>query len=290
MRRVLAIAALAAGVLMLLAPTAQAVVKKVFTFTGSEQTFTVPDGVHRVALAAIGGAGGDAAGASGGEGAALTGGATVVTPGQTLYIEVGGNGQSQAEGGAGGFNGGGAATGEGGGGGGGATDVRTSPRADGLSPDTRLIVAAGGGGAGGTGPEGPGGNGGAAGEAGQTSTGGNGGGGEGEEPGGGEPANPAAAASAERAPSVSAGPAAGEKQVRMAVAVVAAAITAAEAEAAAAHSEAAAEAAARRSPKACRSSSPTPRTISGDRCPISVLRRSRSRRPSKAPRSPRDRR
>jgi hypothetical protein len=189
MRRVLAIAALATGVLMLLAPTAQAVVKKVFTFTGSEQTFTVPDGVHRVALAAIGGAGGDAAGASGGEGAALTGGATVVTPGQTLYIEVGGNGQSQAEGGAGGFNGGGAATGEGGGGGGGATDVRTSHRADGLSPDTRLIVAAGGGGAGGTGPEGPGGNGGAAGEAGQTSTGGNGGGGEGKVPGGaaGEP-------------------------------------------------------------------------------------------------------
>ncbi len=180
MRRLPAIAALAAGILMLFAPTAQALVKKVFTFTGDEQTFTVPDGVHQVALAAIGGAGGDTADASGGEGAALSGGAIVVTPGQTLYIEVGGKGQLQAEGGAGGFNGGGAATGEGGGGGGGATDVRTSPRADGLSPDTRLIVAAGGGGAGGTGPEGEGANGGAAGKGGETSTGGNGGGGKGE--------------------------------------------------------------------------------------------------------------
>jgi hypothetical protein len=180
MRRLPAIAALAAGILMLLAPTAQAVVKKVFTFTGGEQTFTVPDGVHQVALAAIGGAGGDTADASGGEGAALSGGAIVVTPGQTLYIEVGGEGHSQAEGGSGGFNGGGQATGEGGGGGGGASDVRTSPRADGLSPDTRLIVAAGGGGAGGTGPDGAGANGGAAGKNGETSSGGNGGGGKGE--------------------------------------------------------------------------------------------------------------
>ena len=46
---------------------------------------------------------------------------------QTLYIEVGGNGQSAAEGGEGGFNGGGSS---GGGGGGGASDIRTAPSVD----------------------------------------------------------------------------------------------------------------------------------------------------------------
>lgn len=81
-----------------------------------------------------------------------------VSPGQILYVEVGGRGQSIGEGGAGGFNGGGS----GAGGGGGASDVRTSLRADGLAPDRRLIVAAGGGGGGSSG-ETPGSDGGAAG-------------------------------------------------------------------------------------------------------------------------------
>ena len=77
-----------------------------------------------------------------------------VTPGQTLYVEVGGNGTDADLGGTGGFNGGGDGGGTGGAsGGGGASDVRTSPRAAGLAPDTRLIIAAGGGGAGGLGTE-----------------------------------------------------------------------------------------------------------------------------------------
>jgi hypothetical protein len=76
-----------------------------------------------------------------------------VKPGQVLYIEVGGEGGGGS--GAvnpGGFNGGG----EGAGGGGGASDVRTVPRSAGLFPDTRLMVAAGGGGSGSFGSEGAG--------------------------------------------------------------------------------------------------------------------------------------
>ena len=53
-------------------------------------------------------------------------------PGQVLYVEVAGNGQSAENGGAGGFNGGGAG-GLGGAGGGGASDVRMVPRSTGLS-------------------------------------------------------------------------------------------------------------------------------------------------------------
>ena len=46
MKRVLAIVPLAAGLLMLLAPTAQALVEEEFTYTGGEQEFTVPAGVQ----------------------------------------------------------------------------------------------------------------------------------------------------------------------------------------------------------------------------------------------------
>jgi hypothetical protein len=142
-------------------------------YTGNEQTFTVPDGVHRLLLAAAGGKGGSTSDASGGKGLLVTA-LVKVTSGQTLYVEVGGNGKSQVQGGEGGFNGGGSAVQNGGGGGGGATDVRTSPRADGLSDpkhDPRLIVAAGGGGAGGTGGSDVGGNGGDAGKDGEEAPG-----------------------------------------------------------------------------------------------------------------------
>jgi hypothetical protein len=135
-----------------------------FTYTGGEQTFTVPAGVLSVHVLAIGAAGGNASpnpggtprGGAGGA-AAKVSGELAVTPGELLYVEVGGRG---GEGPAntrgfnlspGGFNGGGS----GGGGGGGASDVRTSPRAAGLSSpfdDPRLVVAGGGGG-GGTGGE-----------------------------------------------------------------------------------------------------------------------------------------
>jgi Glycine rich protein len=118
-----------------------------FEFTGGEQTFAVPAGVTHIHVVAIGAAGGDSGGAGGGAGQATVD--IAVTPGQTLYVEVGGRGKDGGAGGAGGFNGG-AAGNSGAAGGGGASDVRTSPRAAGLSPDDRLAVAAGGGGGGGS--------------------------------------------------------------------------------------------------------------------------------------------
>jgi hypothetical protein len=133
-----------------------------FPATGKEQTFTVPEGVTSLSVIIVGGNGGDAGpspASGGGRGAQLIG-TLAVTPGQVLYIEVGGNGnpanlRSSATGG---FNGGGgetrtASTGEWGAGGGGATDVRTCSRSA-STCDTlasRLLVAGGGAGAGGAG-------------------------------------------------------------------------------------------------------------------------------------------
>jgi hypothetical protein len=126
-----------------------------FTYTGGEQTFMVPAGVSSVHVEAVGGRGGSGSG-GGGAPAEVTG-ELAVTPGETLYVEVGGNG-SEAPG----FNGGGNGGGAGAGGGGGASDIRTASRSSGLAPDHRLLVAAGGGGGGGPG-EGFAGGGGAAG-------------------------------------------------------------------------------------------------------------------------------
>ena len=74
-----------------------------------------------------------------------------VTPGQLLYIEVGGNGGDGGagwldSGGVGGFNGGAAGGLGGGGGGGGASDVRALSRSASGSLGSRLITAGGGGG------------------------------------------------------------------------------------------------------------------------------------------------
>lgn len=115
-----------------------------FVYTGGEETFTVPTGVFSVHVIAVGGRGGNAPSAPGGA-AAEVGGELAVTPGETLYVEVGGNGGQDV---LGGFNGGGDAGGTGAGGGGGATDVRTAPLSRGLTPDDRLLVAGGGGGGG----------------------------------------------------------------------------------------------------------------------------------------------
>lgn len=156
--------------------------KQVFKFTGAEQTFEVPSGVHFLKVRLVGGSGGQGGG-TGGAAAEVTGGLEV-EPGETLYVEVGGNGEDFSEGGEGGFNGGGSAGGSGAGGGGGASDIRLLPLSLGLSTDSRLIIAAGGGGGGGNGGE-AGGNGGAAGSEGETSTGGNGGGGAGTASAGG---------------------------------------------------------------------------------------------------------
>jgi hypothetical protein len=122
--------------------------------TGSEDTFVVPEGVgiiHVVATGAPGAVG--RGGASAGRGATVSGD-LAVSPGQMLYVNVGGK---PTGGGScfpsvacnGGFNGGGGGGGSGGGGGG-ASDVRTVSRSG--EPletlESRLIVAGGGGGGG----------------------------------------------------------------------------------------------------------------------------------------------
>ena len=129
-----------------------------FSFTGArDQTFKVPAGISSVAIVAVGAPGG-ASGpripnpVPGGAGAVARGTLTV-TGGETLYIEIGGPGDDGFYTSAGGFNGGGMGdhrngSAPGGGGGGGASDVRTARYSVGLSPDPRLLVAAGGGGAG----------------------------------------------------------------------------------------------------------------------------------------------
>lgn len=152
-----------------------------FLYTGTEQSFKVPAGVTAVGVVAIGGSGGRGAGPGGGLGGepAEVSGNLPVTPGETLYVEVGGNGldASPAIGGFGGFNGGGNGADQAGGGGG-ASDVRIQSRPSGDSPfslNSRLIVAAGGGGGGaGTGAS-AGGNGGSAGSDGGTANGATGG-------------------------------------------------------------------------------------------------------------------
>jgi hypothetical protein len=173
------ISAICALACVLIAPAASAQANsQTFTYTGAEQTFTVPAGVTTVQALAVGARGGNASKPGGA--AAQVSGNLSVTPGETLYIEVGGHGGEGSGYNSGGFNNGG----EGAGGGGGASDVRTSPRTAGLSPDSRLLVAGGGGGGGDDGgcTAGAGGN---AGEAGETGSCGNGGGGGGNQSNGG---------------------------------------------------------------------------------------------------------
>jgi uncharacterized repeat protein (TIGR01451 family) len=147
---------LASGVgLAVLVPAAPAAYAAgtTFTYTGGEQTYTVPLGVTSVTIDAVGAPGGvgDDDGYPAGDGASVT--ATVaVSPGETLYVEVGGagvTGPCVAPGTSGhAFNGGGSTPC--GGGGGGASDVRTCSMTacPSLTPDTRLVVAGGGGGSG----------------------------------------------------------------------------------------------------------------------------------------------
>ena len=122
-----------------------------FAFTGAQRSFTVPAGVTRITV--------DAVGASGGIGnrnntntpglgeevkATLSG----LTSGETLYVYVGGAGGPGVDYiPAPGFNGGGPAVYSGGGGG--ASDVRTVNTQDMAGLNARFIVAGGGGGAGG---------------------------------------------------------------------------------------------------------------------------------------------
>ncbi|CAN5515999.1 hypothetical protein BH10ACT11_BH10ACT11_02430 [soil metagenome] len=132
-----------------------------FIYTGSQQTFKVPLGVRSLHVVATGGKG-----ASGGQpvtaGAATVTADIAVTPGKTLYVEVGGNGQNGAQA-TGAFNGGGLAGSTTAGGGGGASDIQTCPNVDPFACDIHekaLIVAAGSGGGGSSGDNGQGGAGG----------------------------------------------------------------------------------------------------------------------------------
>ncbi|KXF51235.1 hypothetical protein AXA44_16395 [Rhodococcus sp. SC4] len=147
-----------------------------FTFTGSAQSFTVPEGITSLAVTATGGRGGNSEDILGGAAAVATGQLTVAA-GDALYIQVGGNGGDGT--GQAGYNGGGGG-GTGASGGGGASDVRTGT---GELAD-RQLVAAGGGGAGDTyiggagnlmGPDGQAGGGGGGGGGGTADSGGVGG-------------------------------------------------------------------------------------------------------------------
>ena len=118
-----------------------------FEYTGARQSFSVPPGVTHVTITASGAGGGGRGNTYSGPGIGAWVRATIpVTPGETLFVFVGGRG---ANGTSGGFNGGGAG-GKGdhirGNGGGGASDVRRG--GDRLMD--RVIVAAGAGGIGAT--------------------------------------------------------------------------------------------------------------------------------------------
>lgn len=132
-----------------------------FNYTGSVQTFVVPacvTSIHADVRGAQGGAGSSGSGTGGLGGRAQAN--INVTPGETLYVYVGGQGGAPT----GGWNGGGQGVGTGSGGGG-ASDIRRG----GQSLNDRIIVAGGGGG----GAQGNGGAGGGA-TGGQGSTNGNG--------------------------------------------------------------------------------------------------------------------
>jgi hypothetical protein len=125
-----------------------------YNYTGSMQTYVVPPCITSVTIEVYGGEGANSqdrltTNATGGRGAYATGTLTV-TGGQTLYIYVGGQGNTN---GTGGFNGGGtggtssagsSCFGGPAGGGGGASDVRSG----GTALSNRVIVGGGGGGSG----------------------------------------------------------------------------------------------------------------------------------------------
>ena len=121
-----------------------------FSHTGAQQTFTVPSGVSTITIKTWGAQGGQYNSSWGAGKGGYSTGILSVTSGQTLYIYVGGQGNSayaniQVDGG---FNGGGYARGYTSGayaaGGGGASDVRSG----GTALTDRVIVAGGGGGTG----------------------------------------------------------------------------------------------------------------------------------------------
>ena len=120
-----------------------------FNFTGGIQKFIVPNKIYKIRVNAVGAKGGSGSnGQLGGDGANIT--TTLdVTPGQTLYIVVGGypGVSKQAKYGYGGNGGGSNGTGSGGAGGG-LSGIFSS---NSPSNNNALVVAGGGGGGSGTG-------------------------------------------------------------------------------------------------------------------------------------------
>jgi hypothetical protein len=111
-----------------------------FNYTGGQQTWQVPAGIISITVDAKGAQGGNGGyGGVGGNGARVQTTLTV-TPGQTLYIYVAGQGATPGAG----YNGGGAGGGSSGGGGGGGSDIRIG----GTALANRVVVAGGGGGGG----------------------------------------------------------------------------------------------------------------------------------------------
>jgi len=83
--------------------------EQAFSYTGAEQSCVVPPGVTSLPISAVGAAGGSATDCNddlGAPGGAATG-TLPVTSGETLYIEVGGQGADDGDSSGGGFNGGG---------------------------------------------------------------------------------------------------------------------------------------------------------------------------------------
>ncbi len=122
--------------------------RRVYSYTGANQTFTVPAGVTSIAIKIWGGGGGGTPGGSGyGAGQASTGGGAgyvtatlAVTPGQVLTLIVGGGGLAGGSAGADTFGGGGRRN-TFSGAGGGRSAIRNAVAVE-------LITAAGGGGGG----------------------------------------------------------------------------------------------------------------------------------------------
>ena len=176
---------------------------------GAQQAVQIPAGVQTLHIEAIGAKSGSGSGGGHSNHAEDVQGDFAVgpdapdglRPGDTLAINVGGNGSD--DGGAGGFNGGGHGGAGGcnsGGGGGGASDVRLDTPAHPADLASRIIVAGGAGGGGGGNCNifgGNGGTGGAAGEPGEAGhSGGEAGGGAGSGTAGGAPGPGATAGSA----------------------------------------------------------------------------------------------
>jgi|SRR5580700_2018665 hypothetical protein len=122
---------------------------KTFYYTGNRQSFIVPAGVKKLTIVARGGMGAGPTSSGGGRMGRVFA-IIPVTPGEQLYVFVGGAAQGQAAGFNGGGNGGSSVYCECAGyGGGGASDVRRG----GFNLTNRILVAGGGGGNGANGDE-----------------------------------------------------------------------------------------------------------------------------------------